>query len=307
MTGRDADRSAGLWLLSCSASMGAMLCSRFGWLPALLGGGLGAVGFHLRMRGGEVPTAVRLLQTLWLAVPLSVAAKGATALFPAGGPSLYVPAVVLGLGCLLCCHERSGVLACCAVAGFFVLTALGIVALCSLADLHPAWLRPEFSWVQLLSALAVGSGGMLLAEAAPATRPGPGWRCAAALAPAVLSALAAGGLSRPQAARQASAFYTLSRAVSLLGVAERFEALIAACLTLGACSACTLLLRAACGGNRTRALLASVALILVRSPLPELPAAAGTVLLWGIIPAIFSKNRGKSNNRKKLKKEEKSS
>ena len=44
-----------------------------------------------------------------------------------------------------------------------------------------------------------------------------------------------------------------------------------------------------------------------QSPLPELPAAAGTVLLWGIIPALFSKNRGKSHNRKKLKKEEKSS
>ncbi len=268
MTGNDADRSAGLWLVSFSATAGAALCGRFGWLPALLGGVFAMAGFRLRMDRGRVPAAVSAVQTLWLVVPLSVAANGASALFSAGTRSLYVPAVVLGLGWLLCCHSRGGVLASCAIAGFFVLAALGIVAVCAVPDLRLQWLRPEFSWRQTLLALAVGSGGMLLSEAIPAIRPGPGWRWTSALAPALLSALAAGGLSRPLAAREASAFYALSRAVSLSGVAERFEALIAACLTLGACSACALLLCAARGGRSVRTLLVLGALVLPRLPVP---------------------------------------
>ena len=307
MTGNDADRSAGLWLLSFSATTGAVLCGRVGWLPALLGGGLAALAYRFRLGRGRAPAAIWVVQTLWLAVPLRVAANGAAALFPAGGQSLYVPAVALGLGWLLCRHARGGVLACCAVAGFFVLGALGAVSLCAIPDLRLRWLYPAFSWGEVLIALAAGSGGMLLAEAIPAIRPGPGWRLAAALAPAAISALAVGCLSRPLAARQASAFYTLSRAVSLFGVAERFEALIAACLTLGICSACALLLRAACGGKTVRALLAAGALVLTRLPVPEVAAAAGTVFFWGVLPGIFAAKHEKPHSEKKSKKDEKSS
>ena len=303
MRRNDPDRSAGLWLLSFSATAGAVLCGRVGWLPALLGGGLAALAYRLRLQMGRLPAAVRTAQTIWMAVPLSVAANGATAMFPESAHSLYVPAVVLGLSWLLARHRRSGVLSCCAVAGFFVLGALGVVSVCAAPDLCLRWLRPEFSREQTLIVLAVGSGGMILSEAIPEIRPGPGWRWTAALAPAALSALVSGCLSRPLAAQQPSAFYTLSRAVSLFGVAERFEALIAACLTLGACSACALLLCAARGGAAVRALLALAALALTRLPVPAPIAAAGTVFLWVAAPILFAEKSA----RKKLKKGKKSS
>ena len=303
---RDSDRSAGLWLVSFAATASAALCGRFGWLPALLGGGLGALAFRVRLHRGRIPPAVRKVQALWLAVPLSIAANSASTLFPDGGHSLYVPAVVLGLSWLLCCHRRSGVLSCCAVAGFFVLGALGIVALCAVPDLKIDWLRPEFHWMEALTALSLAAGGMFLCEAVPDICLGPGWRWASALVPAVLSALTAGGLSRPLAARQASAFYTLSRSVSLFGVAERFEALIAACLTLGVCSACALLLCAAGGGSRVRAALALAALILSRRPIPGPAAAAGTAIFWVIFPVFFAQKPAKKKTQKKSEKDEKS-
>ena len=283
-----------MWLLCFGVTAGAALCGRFDWLSALLGGVLAA----LACRYAGTPRALRALRALWLTVPLCVGAKAAQALFPDVAGSLYVPAAVLALAWLLARQSRGGLLACCAVVGFFVLGAVGIVSVFSLPKLSLRWLRPAPTFDGFLCALAVGSGGMLLAECGE--RPGPGWRWSALLAPAILSALAGGCLSRPLAARQTSAFYTLSRGVSLFGVAERFEALIAACLTLGLCSACALILRAArelLKSDRA-ALLIPAALALCFVTIPGSWIAAGTVLLWVVFPAVWPLEK-KLKNRKK--------
>ncbi len=283
------ERSGGMWLLSCMTAAGAALCGRFDWLSALGAGALGAL-LCSRVRG-RTPRALRTLRVVWLALPLSVLIQTARDLFPDAAGSLYVPAVVLALAWLLAKQPRGGLLACCAVVGFFVLGAVGLVAAFSLPKLTLRWLRPELTLNGFLCALAIGSGGMLLLETGE--RPGPGWIRSAYLAPAVLSALAGGCLSYPLAARQASAFYTLSRGVSLFGVAERFEALIAACLTLGLCSACALLLRTARDALRSdwAALLVPAALGLCFVPVPGVYISVGTSLLWVVLPAIFTQKR----------------
>ena len=288
------ERSGGMWLLSSAVAAGAALCGRFDWLSALAGGALGA----LACRHSGTPRTLRVLRALWLAAPLCVGAKAAQALFPDVSGSLYVPAVVLALAWLLARQSRGGLLACCAVVGFFVLGAVGLVSAFSLPKLTLRWLQPAPAPDGFLCALALGAGGMLLAECGE--KPGPGWLWSACLAPAVLSALAGGCLSYPLAARQASAFYTLSRGVSLFGVAERFEALIAACLTLGLCSACALILRAARELlNSDRAiLLIPAALALCYVPIPGSWIAAGTALLWVIFPAVWPREK-KLKNRKK--------
>ncbi|MBR5430075.1 MAG: hypothetical protein IK116_06055 [Firmicutes bacterium] len=277
-------RSGGMWLLCFGVTAGAALCGRFDWLSALAGGVLGALACRCDSR---THTPLRVLQALWLAVPLCVGAQSARALFPDVAGSMYVPAVVLAMAWLLAQQSRGGLLACCAVVGFFVLGAVGIVSLCAVPKLTLRWLRPVPTLDGFLCALAIGAGGMLLA--ACGEEPGPGWRWSALLAPAILSALAGGCLSRPLAARQASAFYTLSRGVSLFGVAERFEALIAACLTLGLCSACALILRAgrALLGSDWAILLIPAALALCLFPIPGLCMAAGTVVFWVILPALW--------------------
>ena len=277
-------RSGGMWLLCFGVTAGAALCGCFDWLSALAGGVLGALACRCDSR---THTPLRVLQALWLAVPLCVGAQSARALFPDVAGSMYVPAVVLAMAWLLAQQSRGGLLACCAVVGFFVLGAVGIVSLCAVPKLTLRWLRPAPTLDGFLCALAIGAGGMLLA--ACGEEPGPGWRWSALLAPAILSALAGGCLSRPLAARQASAFYTLSRGVSLFGVAERFEALIAACLTLGLCSACALILRAgrALLGSDWAILLIPAALALCLFPIPGLCMAAGTVVFWVILPALW--------------------
>lgn len=278
------DRSGGMWLLSFCVTAGTALCGSFDWLSALAGGVLGALAARLARDG----TPLRVLRVLWLAAPLSVGAQSARALFPDVSATPYVPVVVLALAWLLACQPRSGLLACCAVAGFFVLGAVGVVSLFSLPKLTLRWLIPAPSLNGFLCALAIGSGGTLLTECGE--QPGPRWRWSACLTPAVLSALAGGCLSYPLAARQASAFYTLSRGVSLFGVTERFEALIAACLTLGLCSACALLLWAArrALGSDWAFLLIPAALGLCFFPIPGAYIALGTALLWVVFPTFFS-------------------
>ena len=290
-------RSGGMWLLCFGVTAGAALCGSFDWLSALAGGALAALACRFY---SPTPRALRIMRALWLAAPLCVGARAAQALFPDVSGSLYVPAVVLALAWLLARQSRNGLLACCVVVGFFVLGAVGIVSVFSLPKLTLRWLRPAPALDGFLCALAIGAGGMLLAECGE--QPCPGWRWSALLAPAILSALAGGCLSRPLAAGQASAFYTLSRGVSLFGVAERFEALIAACLTLGLCSACALLLRAARELLKSdwAILLLPIALALCFVPIPNSWIAVGTVLFWVFLPAIWPCE-------KKLKKRKKSS
>ena len=295
-------RSGGMWLLSCFISVGAALCGRIDWLSALAAGVIGALLCRLCPGPGALPGALRVLQGLWLALPLCVLAQAARDLFPDVSGSLYIPAVVLGLAWLLACRQRGGLTACCAVVGFFVLGAVGLVSLFSLPGLTLGRLRPAPSVRGFLCALAIGSGGMLLETTTG--KPSGGWIWSAYMSPAALSALVGGCLSYPLAARQASAFYTLSRGVSLFGVAERFEALIAACLTLGLCSACALLLRAARESLHSdrAALLIPAALGLCCVPIPGVYISAGTALLWVLFPAIFAQKGFCKKMQKKSKK-----
>ena len=278
------DRGRGMWLLSFCVTAGTALCGSFDWLSALAGGLLGALAVRFARNG----TPLCIFRALWLAAPLSVGAQSARALFPDVSATLYVPAAVLVLAWLLARQSRGGLLACCAVVGFFVLGAVSVVSAFSLPKLTLRWLRPEPSLTGFLIALALGFGGMLLTETGE--KPSGAWIWCAHLAPAILSALAGGCLSYPLAGRQSSAFYTLSRGVSLFGVAERFEALIAACLTLGLCSACALLLWTARGmlGSDWAFLLIPAALGLCVFPIPGAYIAVGTALLWVIFPALFS-------------------
>ncbi len=287
-------RGSGMWLLTFGLSAGAVLCGRLGWLPALLGGlgGLVLYEVFLCLPERQTPGLFRLLQLLWLVVPLGLFAATARDLFPDASNGFYVPAVVLALSWLLSRHPRDGVLACAAIAGFFLLTAVGVVLVFALPNLQLAWLRPSFDWVELLLAFAISAGGMLCAAALPGVRPGLPWRWAALLAPAAISAVVVGSLSAALAARQAAAFYTLSRSISLFGVVERFEALVASCLTLGLCSSGALVLRAARqlvptkGGDAVGAALCLTALFGSFLDAGALFLGIGSVLLWVLLPLL---------------------
>ncbi len=298
MTDRGLDRSIGMWLASFGICAGAILCGKMDWCSALVGGAVLAILYWIDFSYKLPRTAVRILQTVWLVVPLSVCGRASAALFPDAGYPLYVPAVVLGLGWLLADRPGDGVRACCALIGFFVLAAVSIVSLCAVTDIRWQWLKPSFSWEGLWIVLSIGSGGMLIRTVYPEAKLNKGWSAAAFLAPAFLSAVSMGCLSEQLCRQKESAFYTLSRSISLFGVVERFEALIAACLTLGLCSVAALLFRTVgtlCG-KYARPICAILYLVTLGSlcrPIAGEICAIGTIIVWIVLPLIFSVKKRK--------------
>ena len=300
MNERLKSRSSGMWLLSFGVTAGAALCGHMGWFSALIGALAGIILYeiYLWLPEGRTPAPIRVLQVLWLAVPLAVFANTARDLFPDASNELYVPLVVLALSWLLARHPRDGVLACCVIVGYFLLTAVAVVCVFASPNLQWHWLRPSFDWVEALTALSIAGGGMLLSTALPGVRPGKPWRWIAYLSPVVIAAVVSGSLSVPLARKQDAAFYTLSRSISLFGVVERFEALVAACLTLGLCSACALLLNAVRqmipqkGGDGVTAFLCLAALGGSFLSLSPLIPAAGTAVIWVLLPLIKKKKKG---------------
>lgn len=296
------NRSGGMWLLSFCVTAGAALCGHMSWLSALAGG-IGAILLYelrLKQPEGQVPGWIKALQVLWLAVPLGVLAAVARELFPDASNGVYVPLVVLALAWLLARHPRDGVLACCVIVAYFLLAAVAVVWVFALPGLQWHYLLPSFDWLESAMALSIASGGMALLTAVPGVKPGRAWRWVAFLCPVGIAAVVAGNLSRPLAAQQPGAFYALSRSISLFGVVERFEALVASCLTLGLCSACALLLHAARqlipskGRDGLTAFVCLAALCGSFLRLSPLIPVTGTILVWVLLPLI--------KNRKKMKK-----
>ncbi|MBE6932920.1 MAG: hypothetical protein E7464_06040 [Ruminococcaceae bacterium] len=297
------NRSGGMWLVSFCVTAGAALCGHMSWLSALAGG-IGAILLYelrLKLPAGKAPGLIAAVQVLWLAVPLAVFAGVARDLFQDASNEIYVPLVVLALSWLLARHPRDGVLACCVIVAYFLLAAVAVVCVFSLPGVQWRWLSPSFDWMEALTALAIAGGGMALSTAVPGVKPGRAWRWIAFLCPAAIAAVVAGNLSSPLAARQAGAFYTLSRSISLFGVVERFEALVASCLTLGLCGACALLLHAgrklipAKGRDGVTAFLCFAALGGSFLRISPLIPVLGTILVWALLPQIKSKKDEKSS------------
>ncbi len=113
----------------------------------------------------------------------------------------------------------------------------------------------------------------------------------------LISLLTAGVLSPWVAARTPGAFLEMVRGIQVLGAAERFEALVAAIMTLSWFSLLSLFLSAAgemgdrlLPGKRKVFVWITAGLGAAFYPLgekiPAVPAALGALVLWYIIPAI---------------------
>lgn len=166
---------------------------------------------------------------------------------------------------------------------------LGVVLLTGLSEIDPAFLKPKwrFPSLDLLALFLVPSSRGK--EAA--------WKLP--VAAIVISIITAGVLSPEVSEAVQSGIYELSRSLSLLGVAERFESLIAAAMTMGFYSFITYLLETGEKGRNVWGYAAIAALIyLFRIPLEGWVLAVGSVLFWLILPHIvvdkkISKNGGK--------------
>lgn len=125
----------------------------------------------------------------------------------------------------------------------------------------------------------------------------------------VLSVLTVGTLSSRMAVKDPFPFYTFSKSLSLLGVAERFEALVSVALTLG--QFCLLSMLLGCAGHLAHTVqpgkgragvavcaVSAASLMVFAGEIPPDWLGGGALLFWGILPLIF-RNTVSAKKRKK--------
>lgn len=226
----------------------------------------------------------------------------------AGNTGLLIPVTVLLLAVCASLQgtDRAGRAG--SVLFWVLLLIYGVILAAGLPEVHVerltdgAW-KPDLVWAFLIPA-----AGMLLPHTG---KRGPLWRLFPALFACAISVCAVGTLSAAVAADAELPFYEAVRGMRLFHVAERFEALLSAGLTVGWFALLTFLLcLAGTAAERLRAGLqtwgiwlcagVSLTLGLVGAVVPGYWCDGVAVLLWAILPAI-------SCAAKKLQKSKKSS
>lgn len=289
------------WTAAAASAPFAWALGSVTWVWTL-GLGIGIFALWLLAAGrtrGRIPKWLAIPEWALLTVALSMAAqKCGDCWITAAHPGAF-PLVLLALAA---CSAASGCRAgarCGAVlfwfvAGMFLLLGVFSVQEAELSNLAPRFTSPG---ERVIPFLLPGAAVLL-----PRKKGSTPWQWALLLLLTALgiSVLTAGVLSPGVAENSEGAFFQMARGISILGVAERFEAVVAAALTLGWFCLMSLLLTA--GGHMAETIkegsggwaVGASALIawglgyVGFAPNPLLLAGA-MLLLWLIIPLITEK------------------
>lgn len=170
--------------------------------------------------------------------------------------------------------------------------------------LSPAAIGNENAGIAVAVLLLPAAAAMLPRE--EKSRPWP-WALGLTVCAVILSAVTVGVLSPAVAEKTEGAFFEMVRGIRIFGVAERFEAIVAAAMTLGWFSLLSLLLTVAGHMAETfhagwgkpcvwvSAILAAVVSLWGRSA-PVWPFALGALVLWCLLPTLFSRKEKNSKN-----------
>lgn len=299
------------WVLLGAAGAGVVLLP-LGAAARGIPDGQGAADL-LEQAWGRAGKGAALLSWGWLVLGTGLAASMAVTAFPREQAFPLIPLVLLLLAAVPAAKGpaaacRFGATLFLAVAPMMLLVLLFGLSDVQMSNLSPAGRTADA--VVPMSALLVPGAAFFLRDRL-VSRPTPWFRwllLAAALAAAV-SVVCVGGLGLPLAQASTNAFWLMSRSISVLGVMERFESVVAAFMAVSFCCLCTFLLsagqRALCGAAGkctepvaawTTAAAAAAALWVV----PRLPAWAwfvGNLLFWGCLPlatlsvVLYKKNK----------------
>ena len=237
-----------LVLTAGAAPVFSLTCS-LGWAWAAAAGAAawGILWLLFAFWPVDPPRPVRAAgAVLWFALAVWAGRMSAES-FPDTARSAAAAALITGLAALAA-GRGPAVLGRCAGILIWITAALfGVVLICGLTQMRTEWLRPSDCRPALRPAAVL----LLPAAALPLrgrTEGGAGRGFGAVFGISTAAAAAAGavivGVLSPALAREPMAFLTLARSVSILGVIQRFEALISGALLMSGFCLCALLLSA---------------------------------------------------------------
>lgn len=276
-------------------------CVGAGWAAALSGGAAAALVLTLLWRGlggrslrdsarfGPPARFVMAVMAGGLLLLCVWAGRDAAQAFPetAGRPLAGCLVIALAWAAVRRGAEVPG--RCAAVLVRILAVLYGVVLAFSLPQLRPEWLRPIPNGrgaIRCFGVLLLPGAGLCLEREGKAGFPWQAWTAAAL---AGIGALVTAGILSPALAAEPMAFHTLARSVSILGVMQRFEALISGAQLISGFCLCALLLaavrsllEAAAGKERAMRLflpILPILLVLTWPRLPILPLLGGGIAI----------------------------
>lgn len=335
MRDEDAARQIPALTLAGLSAPAALTLAGFSWHWALLGGAAAAGFFFFLYRMCEMPLAravqlafgrtaggvLLVLTLLWTVFAAGAAAAGSTAAYPEDGLQWLAPVSVLLLAAFAGRRGSDTVLRAASVLLLMLGLGYAVLLLAATGQVELQWCRPWGSAQQAAKAfftLLAAQAALYLPQAgAKGKKPGR-WCALMALVPAACACAVSGVLSPQVVQRTASPFYVMSKSLSVVGVAERFEPVVSAAMLTGFFCLTGLLTQSAgqiahtlcpraqqnwCAAGACVPALAAVPLA------GHVPQAAQTVMagiFWGFLPVltlgIVAVKKGRNNSKKRVDK-----
>lgn len=291
----------------------AQFFGSFSWIWTLLIGVAAGILWlcveHATAHGRRDWKPITVLQIVFLIFAAGIAASWSGACWITAKHTWVIPIILLALAA---CAAEGGCQTgarCGAVLFWFLAGMFLLLCAFALPDVKMEWLAPaaignENAGIAVAVLLLPAAAAMLPRE--KESRPWP-WAVGLVLCAAILSAVTVGVLSPAVAEKTSGAFFEMVRGIRIFGVAERFEAIVAAAMTLGWFCLLSLLLTVTGHMAETlhegwgkpgvwfSAVLAGVVSLWGRNA-PAWPFALGALVLWYLFPTLFSRKEKNSKN-----------
>ncbi len=279
--------------------LGAMVTAGFSWTAVLTGWAISGVLLAILPRDGTMKKrGDALLVLLGGVCVLAAVALGAEDAFPEDSTFPFVSAAVLLLLWRGMCGERRSLSAAANVLGLFLAAVLGAVTVFGLQDVRWEETVPGgFSWWQVYVTVAAVSPWWLLRRGAR-TAGTWGWFAASAAVCLSFSLLTWGILGSGLAVEERFPLYRAVQTIRILGVLQRFEAMLAAAVLMGAFAVMlltgdriaesldTLLPRCRRKWKSGAVVAAAFGLEWAFRLLPAQLTALGNRVFWGLLPPM---------------------
>ncbi len=306
-----AQRSWLIWIFCAVCAPITQLLAGFDWKSMLAIGLIATCAVCLLLRRMEIPGWLCALELVWLTTALAACAGFTADSWPMGNPSCVVPLTLLALGVW---SAGKGPGAAAGTAGIlFLLLCIGygLVLGSGVSQIRWDWARRHPAAEPGLAIFVF----LLPAAAAVIPKQAGGKRGLFLFLIPVFSLAATVvtcGSIHPDATYESFPFYEMSRSLSLLGVAERFEALVCAIITVGWFSTVSFLLSAVGAaaqkcfpGTAPKAQLVCAviagAAVLGNLHMDSRFLGLGSIIFWGVLPLAAQGIVAIKNSRKKSK------
>lgn len=254
--------------------------------------GLPSIFLAMFVKPEKSPPWLALMQWTGIVILTSEYLHWTWGCWPEEGTELLVPVILLILAVLACMKGEAAAGRAAGVLRYGTFFAIGAVLFSGAGELEinrlaPQWRMDSVSVIPLLLLPALGG---------ESNNKNAAWAAGILLYTAAVSAVTTGVM------QYKGDFYQLSRSLSIFGVAERFESITAAAMTLSFFSLLAFLLSRGgaaweCLGGTTHTLgtllagILALILYLTGLRLPQIILTEGILVLWVVLPFLTSLKR----------------